>query len=100
MRSFIYGGKAAEVTKMLNDSAIVQQLQGEYFSVKWIHLDFDKKKYAAMGYVPANGFAELVKLILWDGAGSRASLDGNVGLEIPASRYQDGVRLEVGDGYI
>ena len=53
-----------------------------------------------MGYVPANGFAELVKLILWDGAGSRASLDGNVGLEIPASRYQDGVRLEVGDGYI
>ena len=82
---------------MLNDSVIVKQLQGEYFSVKPSPLVFDKKIYTAMGYVPVNGFEELVKLILWDGAGSRASLGGNVGLEVPANRYQDGVRLEVVD---
>jgi hypothetical protein len=62
-------------------------------------LVFDKKKNAAMGYVPANGFDDLVKLMLWDGAGARANLDGNVGLETPANRYQDGVRLEVGDDF-
>ena len=95
MRSLTYGGKAAEVTKMLNDSVIVKQLQGEYFSVKQSPLVVDKKFYAAMGYVPVNGFDSPVKLMLWDGAGSRASLDGNVGLEVPANRYQDGVRLEV-----
>ena len=33
MRSLIYGGKAAEVVHMLNDSAIVARLQGKYFSV-------------------------------------------------------------------
>jgi len=34
MRSLIYGGKAAEVVHMLNDSAIVARLQGKYFSVR------------------------------------------------------------------
>lgn len=48
-----------------------------------------------MGYVPGNGFDHRVNIIMWDGAGSRAHLDGNVGLETPADRYQDGVQLEV-----
>jgi hypothetical protein len=33
MQSFVFGGKAGEVTHMLNDSIIVSHLQGEYLSV-------------------------------------------------------------------
>jgi len=37
----------------------------------------------------------MTKVCLWDGAGSRVQLGGNVGLNTPADRYQDGVQLEV-----
>ena len=46
--------------------------------------------------MPAGGFEDLTNIILWDGAGTGAQLSGNVGLETPANRYQDGVQLEVG----
>jgi hypothetical protein len=89
MRSLIYGGKAAEVVHMLNDSAIVARLQGEYFSVWILYLFFTEKFSPAMRYVPVGGFESMTKLCLWDGAGSRAQLGGNVGLATPADRYQD-----------
>jgi hypothetical protein len=100
MRSLIYGGKAAEVLHMLNDSKVVAQLQGEYLSVWKKKFFLTEKKNAAMGYVPKEGFENKVNIIMWDGAGSRAHLGGNVGLKTPADRYQDGVRLDVRFGYI
>ncbi len=95
MRSLIYGGKAAEVQHMLNDSKVVAQLQGEYLSVWKKKFFLSQNKNAAMGYVPKEGFETKFNIIMWDGAGSRAHLGGNVGLETPADRYQDGVRLDV-----
>lgn len=96
MRSLIYGGKAAEVVHMLNDSAIVARLEGKYFSVRLANFFVTENFFLAMGYVPRGGFGAITKVILWDGAGSRAQLGGNVGLATPADRYQDGVQLKVG----
>jgi hypothetical protein len=51
--------------------------------------------FAALGYVPKGGFRERTNIMMWDGAGSRANLGGNVGLQVPSDRYQDGVQMEV-----
>lgn len=45
--------------------------------------------------MPKGGFCERTNIIMWDGAGSRANLGGNVGLQVPSDRYQDGVQMEV-----
>lgn len=45
--------------------------------------------------MPKGGFRERTNIIMWDGAGSRANLGGNVGLQVPSDRYQDGVQMEV-----
>ena len=95
MRSLVYGGKAAEVQHILNDSHVVQSLQSEYLSVVRKKFFLTEKSFAAMGFVPQGGFRGKVDIIMWDGAGSRAHLAGNVGVVTPADRYQDGVRLEV-----
>lgn len=52
--------------------------------------------FSAMGYVPQQGFEEEVKLVMYDGAGTRAKLGNNIKVVTPPNKFKDGVTMKVG----
>jgi hypothetical protein len=52
--------------------------------------------FAAMGYVPQGGFADVVMIALYDGAGTGIRVPDNIGIVTPANKYQDGIKQSVG----
>jgi len=95
MRSRVYGGQSAEVTTIINESALLARIQGDGWSVLIVSFFFTSYRCAEMGYLRPGEGAEPTPVFMYDGAAGRASIGENVSFVVPSSRFKDGARLEV-----
>ena len=95
MRSRVYGGQSAEVTTIINESALLARIQGDGWSVSIVSFFFTSYRWAEMGYLRPGEGAEPTPVFMYDGAGNKASIGEKVSFVLPSSRFKDGARLEV-----
>jgi hypothetical protein len=56
MQSRVYGGQSAEVTTIINESALLARIQGDGWSVSIVSFFFTSYQWAEMGYLrPGEG---------------------------------------------
>lgn len=95
MRSRVFGGQSAEVTTIINDSDLVERLQGDGWFGWIVSFLFTSFLRAGMGYLLPREQAEPTPVFMYDGAGAAANVDPRVSFVVPSSRFRDGAQLEV-----
>lgn len=95
MRSAVYGGQSGEVTTIINNSGIVECLQGNTAFPPCPAILHTTCPIAAMGYLEGGEDAEPIPVLMYDGAAGRADVGPRVSFVKPSHRFQDGAQLEV-----